>query len=130
MDGECKKGVPGCWLTYDFCYDGIRHKGRVKLDESTSGVRMLYDDHTIEVTWVKRIRHKGKYVELSIVVNDDAYDANEGKVVASAWVCVYSLRKVGRRVPLSQLEPERWSYTDEQNASNNVSKETFYEIGE
>lgn len=64
---------------------------------------MLYDDHAIEVTWVKRIRHKGKYVELSIVVNDDAYDANEGKVVASAWVCVYSLRKVGRRVQYRSL---------------------------
>lgn len=127
--GEHEK-IPYQYLVYDFTYKGKRHKEKVLLEEDIPILYMLYDDHAIEVTWVKRIRHKGKYVELSIVVNDDAYDANEGKVVASAWVCVYSLRKVGRRVPLSQFEPERWSNTDEQNASNDVSKETFYEIGD
>lgn len=47
-------------------------------------------------------------MELSIVVNDDAYDANEGKVVASAWVCVYALKD--KRHVIEQFEPEKWSY--------------------
>lgn len=86
---------------------------------------MMYDDHDIEITWVKRIRHKGKYMELSIVMNDDAYDANEGKVVASAWVCVYSLRDSHHTI--DQFEPDKWSYVDEADSRNSVTKETFYD---
>lgn len=85
--------IPNQYLLYDFTYEGQRHKGKVKLDEDISNLFMMYDDHDIEITWVKRIRHKGKHLELSIVVNDDAYDADEGKDVASAWVCAYKKYK-------------------------------------
>lgn len=116
---------PNQYLVYDFTYEGQRHRGKVNLDEDTPNLYMMYDDHDIEVTWVKRIRHKGKYIELSIVLNDDAYDADEGKVVASAWVCVYSLRD--KHHTIDQFEPEKWSYIDEADSRNSVTKETFYD---
>lgn len=112
-------------LKYDFTYEGHRHRGKVLLDEDTTNLYMMYDDHNIEITCVKRIRHKGKYIELSIVVNDDAYDANEGKVVASAWVCVYALKD--RHHAIEQFEPEKWSYIDDVDSRNSVTKETFYD---
>ena len=116
---------PNQYLMYDFSYEGQRHKGKITLDEDASSLYMMYDDHDIEITWVKHIRHKGKYIELSIVVNNDAYDANEGKVVASAWVCVYALKD--KRHVLEQFEPDKWSYIDETDSANNVCKETFYD---
>lgn len=115
-----------CYLKYEFWYDGVHHKGKVDLDEDTTGVEMMYDDHDMEITWIKRIRHKGKYVELSIVINDDAYDPNEGKVVASAWVCVYSLKDRLLGNIIDQFEPDHWSYIDEYDDSRSVCKETFY----
>ena len=117
--------IPNQYLVYDFTYEGQRHRGKVLLDEDTPNLYMMYDDHDIEITWEKRIRHKGMYIELSIVINDDAYDANEGKVVASAWVCVYDL-KDDRHV-IEQFEPEKWSYIDEADSRNSVTKETFYD---
>lgn len=113
--------IPNQHLVYDFTYEGQRHKGKITLDEDASNLYMMYDDHDIEITWVKRIRHKGKHLELSIVVNDDAYDENEGKVVASAWVCAYIKGKL-----IESFEPECWSYIDEEDESHNTSKETFY----
>lgn len=113
--------IPNQYLVYDFTYEGQRHKGKVKLDEDTPNLYMMYNDHDIEITWVKRIRHKGKYIELSIVVNDDAYDANEGKVIASAWICVYEKDNL-----ITSFEPDCWSYIDEINELNNTCKGTFY----
>lgn len=124
MGKVTKEAIPCCYLKYVFSYEGVLHKGKVRLDEDTPGVQMIYDDHDIEITWVKYIRHKGKYIELSIVVNDDAYDPNEGKVVASAWVCIYELSD--RRTIIAQFEPDSWEYFDECDERNNVSKETFY----
>lgn len=113
--------IPNQYLLYDFTYEGQKHKGKVLLDEETPNLYMMYDDHDIEITWVKRIRHKGKYMELSIVVNDDAYDADEGKVVVSAWVCAY---KNGNQI--ESFEPECWVYIDEGDESHNTCKGTFY----
>lgn len=112
------------YLVYDFIYEGHRHKGKILLDEDTPNLYLMYDDHDIEITWVKHIQHKGKYIELSIVVNDDAYDANEGKVVTSAWVCVYALKD--KLHVIEHFEPDKWLYIDEANSVNNVSKESFY----
>lgn len=117
--------IPYQYFVYDFTYEGQRHKGKITLDEDTPNLFMMYDDHDIEITWVKRIRHKGKYIELSIVVNDDAYDANEGKVVASAWVCVYALND--RQHVFEQFEPDKWAFIDEANSENDVSIVTFYD---
>lgn len=114
------------YLVYDFTYEGQRHKGKVLLDEETPNLYMMYDDHDIEITWVKRIRYNGKCIELNIVVNDDAYDANECKVAASAWVCIYA--QSDRRTIIDQFEPDSWEYIDECDERNNVSKETFYDI--
>lgn len=116
--------IPNQYLVYDFTYEEQRHKGKIRLDENTPNLYMMYDDHDIEITWVKRIRHEGKHIELSIVLNDDAYDANEGKVVASAWVCVYDMKD--ERHVIEQFEPEEWSYIDEADSRNSVDKETFY----
>lgn len=113
------------YLVYDFAYEGQGHKGKIILDEGTPNLYMMYDDHDIEITWVKRIRHRGKHIELSIVVNDDAYDANEGKIVASAWVCVYDMKD--KRHVIEQFEPEKWSYIDEADLRNSVTKEAFYD---
>ena len=115
-----------CYLKYDFWYEDVHHKGCVDLDEDTPGVEMMYDDHDIEITWIKRIRYKGRYIELSIVINDDAYDPDEGKVVASAWVCVYSLKDRYLRDIIDQFEPDHWYYIDESDERNTVSKENYY----
>lgn len=125
MGKVTEEAIPYCYLKYDFHYEGVRHKGKVRLDEDEPGVQMMYDDHDIEITWVKRIRHKGKYIELNIVVNDDASDPNEGKVAASAWVCVYDLSD--RLTVMDQFEPDSWEYIDECDVRNSVSKETFYD---
>lgn len=119
-----KNIIPKQYLSYDFRYEGQRHKGKILLDEDTPNLYYMYDDHNLEITWVKRIRHKGKYVELNIVINDDVYDVNEGKVAASAWVCVYAL--TDRRNVLEQFEPDYWSYTDEADSCNDINKSTFY----
>lgn len=116
--------IPNQYLMYDFTYEGQSHKGKILLDEDTPNLYMIYDDHDIEITWVKHIRHKDKYIELSIVVNDDAYDTNEGKVVASAWVCVYALKD--RLHVIEQFEPEKWAYLDEADSRNSGTKDTFY----
>lgn len=122
--GEQEK-IPNQYLVYDFTYESQRHKGKILLDEDTPNLYMMYDDHDLEITWVKRILHKGKFIELSIVVNDDAYSVNEGKVVASAWVCVYDLKD--KRHVIEQFEPDKWSYIDEPDSANDVSKEMFYD---
>lgn len=116
--------IPNQYLLYDFTYEGQRHRDKVLLDEDKPNLYMMYDDHDIEITWVKRIRHKGNHIELNIVLNDDAYDANEGKVVASAWVCVYVL--TDRKHAIDQFEPDCWSYIDEEESSNSTCKGTFY----
>lgn len=121
--GEHEK-IPYQYLVYDFTYKGKRHKGKVLLEEDIPNLYMMYDDHDIEITWVKRIRQKGKHIELNIVINDDTYDANEGKVVASAWICVYALRN--RLHTIDEFEPDCWSYIDEANESNSTSKKKFY----
>jgi len=117
--------IPCQYLSYDFTYEGMRHKGKILLDEDTPNLQTMYDDHDIEITWVKRIPHKGRFVELNIVICDDAnMPEMEGRVVASAWVCVYR----SKRNPclLDQFEPEHWSYVDEACPANNVDKLTFY----
>ena len=38
------------FLFYDFIYDGIRHRAKIKLEEDNHCVRMLYDEHNLEVT--------------------------------------------------------------------------------
>lgn len=111
------------YLVYDFTYEDQRHKGKITLDEDTPNLNMMYDDHDIEITWVKRIRHKGKHLELSIVVNDNAYDENEGKVVASAWVCAYI-----KGQQIESFEPQCWLYIDEEYESHNTCKGTFYSV--
>lgn len=93
------------------------------LDEDSPNVVMMYDDHDLEVTWVKHIRHKGKYIEISIVVNDDWNDENLGKVSASAWVCIYNKK---RNLIIDEFEPDFWAYIDEENPCNNTNKSIFY----
>ena len=63
--------VKSQYLSFDFTYDGKKHKGKVRLTESDPNVFMLYDDHDLEITWMKRIRHKGKHIVINIVVKDD-----------------------------------------------------------
>lgn len=126
MNDVKKWQIPGQFLLYDFTFEGVRHRGRIRLDEDTPGIEMLYDDQDIEITWSKRIRHKGVYMELCIVINDDAYDPDEGKVVASAWVSIYELKDRLHRAPIAQFEPDHWSYIDECNARNNVDRDSFY----
>lgn len=111
------------YLLYDFTYEGRRHKGRFRLYENSQNVVMLYDDHNMEVTWIKHIKHKGKYIEINIVVNDNWNDENLGKVSASAWVCVYN--KMGNHI-IDEFEPDYWAYIDEENPSNNTNKSQFY----
>lgn len=119
-----QENIPNQYLMYDFTYEGKRHKGKILLDEDAPGVQMMYDDHDLEITWEKRIRHAGKEMVLNIVVKDDWNDMESlGKVVASAWVCI-SDRHHGNII--DQLEPDNWAYIDEENDRNNVSKETFY----
>lgn len=117
-----KNKLPLQYLKYGFAYEGQRHRGCIKLDEeSTSNLTMMYDDHDLEVTWVKRIRHKSVKIELNIVLDDDA-NGDPNKVVASAWVCVY---KDGNLI--TSFEPDCWSYKDDQDESHNTCRGTFYE---
>lgn len=116
--------VKSQYLLYDFTYDGKKHKGKVRLSESNPNVSALYDDHDLELTWMKQIRHKSKHIVINIVVKDDWNDCETlGKVTASAWVCVYD--KWRTRI-IDQFDPDFWAYIDEENASNNVDKSAFY----
>lgn len=109
------------YLKYYFTYEEQQHRGCITLDEdTTSNLSMIYDDHDLEVTWMKRIRHKGANIELNIVLDDDA-NGDPDKVVASAWVCVY---KDGNL--LASFEPDCWSYIDEEDRTHNTCKGTFY----
>lgn len=119
-----KEDISQQFLLYDFTYEGKRHKGKILLNEDAPGVQMMYDDHDLEITWEKRIRHAGKEMVLNIVVKDDWNDMESlGKVVASAWVRIFD-RCHG--IIIEEFEPDHWTYIDEENESNNVSKETFY----
>ena len=116
--------VKSQYLSFDFTYDGKKHKGKVRLTESDPNVFMLYDNHDLELTWFKHIRHKGKHIVINIVVKDDWSDYETlGSVAASAWVCVYNKQ---RTEVIEQFEPDFWAYVDEENASNNVDKNSFY----
>lgn len=118
-----KKILPQQYLKYDFTYEDQRHIGCIILEEcSTPSLTMMYNDHDLEVTWLKHIHHKGAEIELNIVLDDDV-DGDPNKVVASALVCVYKDRKLQ-----VAFEPECWSYTDEQDESHNTCKGTFYEV--
>lgn len=120
-----KEDIPQQFLLYDFTYEGKRHKGKILLDEDAPGVQMMYDDHDLEITWEKRIRHAGKDMVLNIVVKDDWNDMETlGKVVASAWVCISDRHDASI---IEEFEPDHWAYIDEENESNNVSKDTFYQ---
>lgn len=117
-----KNKLPQQHLKYDFAYEGQRYRGCIILDEeSTSDLTMMYDDHDLEVTWVKRIRHKWAKIELNIVLDDDA-NGEQNKVAASAWVCVYKDCNL-----IASFEPDCWFYTDEEDESHNTCKGTFYE---
>lgn len=110
------------YLMYDFTYEEQRHRGCIILDEDTTpNLTMIYDDHDLEVTWIKRIRHKGAKIELNIVLDDDV-EGDPNKVVASAWVCVY---KDGNLI--ISFEPDCWSYMDKEDESHNTCKGIFYE---
>ena len=112
------------FLFYDFIYDGIRHRAKIKLEEDNHCVRMLYDEHNLEVTWEKRIRHRGKHLIISIVLKDNWNDWKTlGQVVASAWVSVYD---ISDRVIINQFEPDYWSFVDEEFPVNNTDKNNFY----
>lgn len=116
----------GQYLAYDFAYEGVRHKAIIRLDEGLNGARLLYHEHDLEISWVKRIRHKGKNMIVNIVINDDWNDLSTlGKVVASAWVCVYN--KSNCKI-VEEFEPDNWSYFDEENPSNSINKTEFYKI--
>lgn len=117
--------IPNQYLVYDFTYEGQRHRGKVLLDEDTPNLYMMYDDHDLEDIWFKVIRHKGYKIELNITVADDWNEMEElGKVVASAWVCVYDLKD--KRHVIEQFEPDCWLYIDEANDSNRICRGTFY----
>lgn len=109
------------YLKYDFSFNGRRHAGRFLLDEdSTPNLSAMYDDHALEMTYIKDIRHKGATIRLNITLDDDAYK-DPNRVVASAWVNVYQNKDL-----IASFEPDHWSYTDEADASHNTCKETFY----
>lgn len=115
------------YLKYDFTYEGKRHRCRVKLDESVPSVYLLYFNNDLETTWFKRIRHKGKFIEINIVIKEDWNDLNTlGQVVASAWVCVYDNKT--QSYVVESFEPDYWEYIDEENPLNTVNKNTFYRI--
>lgn len=117
-----KNTLPQQYLKYDFKYEGQRHRGSIVLDEGTTpNLTMMYDDHDLEVTWVKRIRHKGVKIELNIVLDDDA-NKDPNRMTASAWVCVYKDGKL-----IASFEPDCWLYTDEEEYSHNTCKGIFYE---
>ena len=112
------------YLVYDFTYEGIRHSAKIKLEEGLNGVELLYDDHDLEITWEKSISYNGKNMIINIVIKDDWNDMSTlGKVVASAWVCVYD--KSSKTI-VNEFEPDNWSYIDETNLSNSTNKINFY----
>ena len=112
------------YLVYDFTYEGIRHSAKIKLEEGLNGIALLYDDHDLEITWEKRIRHRGKHMIINIVIKDDWNDMSTlGKVVASAWVCVY---EKSSKIFVNGFEPDSWSYIDEADPSNSTNKNDFY----
>ena len=112
------------YLVYDFTYEGIRHSAKIKLEEGLNDIALLYDDHDLEITWEKRIRHRGKHMIINIVIKDDWNDMSTlGKVVASAWVCVYD--KSSKTI-VNEFEPDNWSYIDEADPSNSTNKIDFY----
>lgn len=113
---------PNQYLVYDFTYEGQRHRGKVLLDEDTPNLNLMYDDHDLEDIWFKCIQHKGCKIELNITIANDWNEMeNLGKVVASAWVCVYKKDNL-----IASFEPDCWSYIDEEDESNNTCKGTFY----
>lgn len=119
---EINSTIKQQYLKYDFIYEDRRHRGCIILDEdSTPNLTMMYDDHNLEVTWVKRIRHKGVKIEQNIVLDDDA-NGDPYRVTASAWVCVYKDDML-----IASFEPDCWSYKDEEVESHNTCKGTFYE---
>ena len=110
------------YLVYDFTYEGQQHRSKVLLDEDTSNLFMMYDDHDLEDIWVRVIRHKGFKIELNITIADDWNEMEElGKVIASAWVCVYKNGKM-----IDSFEPDCWLYIDEEEESHITCKGTFY----
>jgi hypothetical protein len=112
------------YLMYDFEYEGIRHRASTKLEDGQNSVVMLYDDHNLEIIWLKRIRHKGKYMVINITIKDDWNDMESlGKVTASPWVCVYDK---SHRFVVDEFEPDKWSYVDEENAANNSNQNVYY----
>jgi hypothetical protein len=112
------------YLTYDFEYEGIRHRASTKLEDGRNNVVMLYDDHNLEIIWLKRIRHKGMYMVINITIKDDWNDmASLGVVTASPWVCVYDK---SHRLVVAELEPDKWSYIDSENAANYTNKNVYY----
>lgn len=112
------------YLLYDFTYEGKKHKGKIRLTEDIHNVFVLYDDHDLEITWFKKIRHKGKSIILNIVLKDDWNDYEIlGNVAASVWVCVYNKR---RKQIIDEFEPDYWSYLDEECPRNNIDKRSFY----
>ena len=124
MERKDMQKLPNKWLKYEFTYQGQKHRGRILLDEeSTPNLVMMYDDHDLEVTWIKRISNKGVKIELNITIADDWNEMkNLWKVVASAWVCVYKGKTM-----IASFEPDCWSYIDEEDVSNNTCKGSFYE---
>lgn len=111
------------FLFYDFLYEGIRHRAKIKLEEDWHGVQMLYDKNNLEVTWEKRIRHKGKHMLVNIVLKDDWNDWRTiGQVVASAWICIYN--RIEKEI-IDQFEPDYWSFIDEENPTNNTDKNNY-----
>lgn len=112
------------YQVYDFTYEGLRHRAKIKLEEGLNGIALLYDDHDLEIIWEKRIRHRGKHMIINIVIKDDWNDMSTlGKVVASAWVCVYD--KSSKTI-VNEFEPDNWSYIDEADPSNSTNKIDFY----
>ena len=113
--------LPRQYLRYDFTYEEQRHRGRIVLDEESSpNLTIFFDEHNLEMTFVKRIRHKGAKIILNIVLDDDA-NKEPFKVVTSAWVCVYKDDNL-----IASFEPNCWLYIDEENESHNTCKGTFY----
>lgn len=111
------------FLFYDFLYEGIRHRAKIKLEEDWHGVQMLYDKNNLEVTWEKRIRHKGKHMLVNIVLKDDWNDWRTiGQVVASAWICIYN--RIEKEI-IDLFEPDYWSFIDEENPTNNTDKNNY-----
>lgn len=116
-------GMKWQYLVYDFTYEGVRHKGKVVLDEDTPNVYLMYDDHDLEDIWFNIIRHKEYKIELNITIANDWNNIKDvGKEIASAWACVYKDDRL-----IESFEPDWWEYIDEENEENNVNKVTFYE---